>query len=113
MKSLPPADSSSAAVPAPDAAPGISTLRLRRFFAGITPNNFRVSAPFLVGALLLLCALTFYYFAVLKIDYEKTALLDFDPHTDAEEYFTQAKAMLKDGWQSVRIGYDKLPRDTR
>jgi len=67
------------------------------------------TAPFLVGALLLLCALTFYYFAVLKIDYEKTALLDFDPHTDAEEYFAQAKAMLKDGWPSVRIGYDKLP----
>jgi len=28
------------------------------------------------GLLLLLCALTFYYFAVLRIDYQKTALLD-------------------------------------
>ena len=109
MKSLPPADSSSAAVPAPDAAPGISTLHLRRFFAGITPNNFRVSAPFLVGTFLLLCALTFYHFAVLTIDYQKTALLDLGPYPDAVEYFAQAKAMLKDGWPSVRIGYDKLP----
>jgi len=40
------------------------------------------TAPFLVGTSLLLCALTFYYFAVLRIDYSKTALLDLGPHPD-------------------------------
>ena len=65
--------------------------------------------PFLVGTLLLFCALTFYYFAVLRVDYSKTALLDLGPHPDASEYFAQAKAMLKDRWPSIQIGYDKLP----
>jgi len=68
-----------------------------------------VDAPFLAGLLLLLCALIFYYFAVLGIDYNKTTLLNLDPHTDASEYFAQARAMLKGGWPSIRIGYDKLP----
>ena len=65
--------------------------------------------PFLVGTLLLFCALTFYYFAVLRVDYSKTALLDLGPHPDASEYFAQAKALLKDRWPSIQIGYDKLP----
>src|SRR6266496_2382732 len=69
------------------------------------------TAPFLVGILLLLCALTFYYFAVLKIDYRKTVLMDLHP-SDAAEYFAQAKALLKDGWPSIQIGYDKLPCTT-
>ncbi len=73
------------------------------------PNRNFTSAPFLVGALLLLCALTFYYFAVLKIDYRETALLDLRPYPDAVEYFAQAKAMLKDRWPFIQIGYDKLP----
>src|SRR5438874_11938979 len=68
-----------------------------------------VNAPFLVGTLLLLSALTFYYFAVLRIDYSKTALLDLGPHPDATEYFAQAKAMHFDRWPSIQIGYDKLP----
>lgn len=66
-------------------------------------------AEFLVGALLLLCALTFYYFAVLRIDYSKTMLLDLGPHPDATEYFAQAQALHRDGWPSIQIGYDKLP----
>jgi len=69
--------------------------------------NFTV--PFLVGALLFLCALTFYYFAVLRIDYTKTALLDLAPHPDATEYFAQAKALRRDAWPSIQIGYEKLP----
>jgi hypothetical protein len=73
------------------------------------PKREFETAPFFVGTLLLLCALTFYYFAVLKIDYEKTALLDLDPFPDAVEYFAQAKALFGDGWPSIRIGYDKLP----
>src|SRR6266446_418696 len=65
--------------------------------------------PFLVGTLLFFCALTFYYFAVLRVDYSKTALLDLGPHPDASEYFAQAKTLLKDRWPSIQIGYDKLP----
>src|SRR6059058_725151 len=67
------------------------------------------TAPFLVGTSLLLCALMFYYFAVLRIDYRKTALLDLGPHPDATEYFAQAKALQRDGWPSIQIGYEKLP----
>ena len=67
------------------------------------------SAQFLAGALLLLAALTFYYFAVLRIDYSKTTLLDLSPHPDATEYFAQANALHRDGWPSIQIGYEKLP----
>ena len=70
--------------------------------------NF-TTVPFAGGALLFLCALTFYYFAVLRIDYRKTALLDLGPHPDATEYFAQAKALQRDGWPSIQIGYEKLP----
>jgi hypothetical protein len=72
------------------------------------PKGIFAAAPFLIGTLLLLCALTFYYFAVLKIDYRESWLLDLG-HSDATEYFAQAKALLKDGWPSLQIGYDKLP----
>ena len=67
------------------------------------------NAPFLIGTLLLVCALTFYYFTVLRVDYTKTPLLDLTPHPDATEYFAQAKALLRDGWPSIQIGYEKLP----
>jgi hypothetical protein len=64
---------------------------------------------FIGGVSLLLCALTFYYFAVIRIDFHKTTLLDLGPYPDAVEYFAQAKAMVKEGWPSIQIGYDKLP----
>lgn len=67
------------------------------------------TAQFLIGVLLLLCALTFYYFAVLRIDYSKTTLLDLAPHPDATEYFAQAKALYRDRWPSIQIAYEKLP----
>src|SRR6266446_6540977 len=67
------------------------------------------TSQFWVGVLLLLCALTFYYFAVLRIDYRKTMLLDLAPHPDATEYFAQANALGRDGWPSIQIGYEKLP----
>src|SRR5216117_1441468 len=67
------------------------------------------TSQFWVGVLLLLCALTFYYFAVLRVDYHKTMLLDLAPHPDASEYFAQAKALRRDGWPSIQIGYEKLP----
>lgn len=68
-----------------------------------------VNTQFLAGVLLLLCALTFYYFTVLRIDYRKTMLLDLSPYPDATEYFAQAKALRTDGWPSIQIGYEKLP----
>jgi hypothetical protein len=71
-------------------------------------TNF-ATAQFLVGVLLLLCALTFYYSAVLRVDYYNTMLLDLDPHPDATEYFAQAKALRKDAWPYIQIGYEKLP----
>jgi hypothetical protein len=67
------------------------------------------TVPFVVGTLFFLSALTFYYFAVLRIDYKKTALLDLGPHPDATEYFAQAKALRRDGWPYIQIGYEKLP----
>ena len=68
-----------------------------------------LKAEFLIGALLLICALTFYYFAVLRIDYGETPLLNLAPHPDATEYFAQAKALQSDAWPSIQIGYEKLP----
>src|SRR5437870_9697096 len=67
------------------------------------------NAKFLVGALLLLCALTFYYFAGLRIDYSKTMLLDLGPYPNATEYFAQANALRREGCPSIQIGYEKLP----
>jgi hypothetical protein len=74
----------------------------------ITLRRF-TTAQFVIGLLLFLCALTFYYFADLRIDYRKTTLLDLGPHPDATEYFAQAKALQRDGWPSIQIGYEKLP----
>src|SRR5881296_2607014 len=70
--------------------------------------NF-ATVPFVGGALLFLCALTFYYFAVLRIDYSKTMLLDLGPHPDATEYFAQAKALRRDAWHYIQLGYERLP----
>src|SRR5438067_2907027 len=74
----------------------------------ILPTKF-ASTQFRVGILLLLVALTFYYFAVLRIDYSKTMLLDLAPHPDATEYFAQAQGLRRDGWPSIQIGYEKFP----
>jgi hypothetical protein len=61
------------------------------------------------GGLLLLCALTFYYFAVLRIDYKKTTLPNLGPYPDATEYFAQAKALSKGRLPSIQIEYERLP----
>ena len=68
------------------------------------------TSSFLAGLFLLICALTFYYYAVLKVDYRESWLLDLG-HSDPAEYFAQARALLKDGWPSIQIGYDKLPSE--
>jgi len=74
----------------------------------ITLRKFATAQVF-IGVLLLLCALTFYYFAVLRIDYSKTTLLDLAPHPDATEYFAQAKALRREARPYIQIGYEKLP----
>jgi hypothetical protein len=61
-----------------------------------------------MGALLFICALVFYYFSVLTIDYRDTNLL-YLGESDATHYFAQAKALLRYGSPSVQIGYDKMP----
>ena len=75
------------------------------------PQKALLRAPFLIGLLFFLCALVFYYSAVLRIDYHKTDLLDLRP-ADAAGYFAQAKSMLTEGRPSLQIGYDKLPSMT-
>src|SRR5947207_15019136 len=74
----------------------------------VIKSNFAPVA-FVAGTSLFLCALIFYYFGVLRVDYTKTSLLDLGPHPDATEYFAQAKALAMDGWPSIQIGYEKLP----
>ena len=70
-------------------------------------RNFATTQS-LMGALLFICALVFYYFSVLKIDYRNTNLLDLGT-SDPTHYFAQAKALLRYGWPSIQIGYDKMP----
>jgi hypothetical protein len=70
-------------------------------------RNF-VTTPTLMGALLFICALVFYYFSVLRIDYRNTNLLDLGT-SDPTHYFAQAKALLRYGMPSIQIGYDKMP----
>src|ERR1043166_1972441 len=90
-------------------APGASPLASQR--SSLSNSLGEKRGHVLIGLALLLCALTFYYFAVLRIDYQKTAFLDLLP-SDAAEYFGQAKGLLHDGWPSIQIGYDKLPCTT-
>ncbi len=62
-----------------------------------------------IGAVLFLGALVFYYFAVLDVDFRKTALLDFNPHPDADEYFGQARSLADTGIACIQIGHEQLP----
>jgi hypothetical protein len=73
----------------------------------VPKRNF-ANARFFIGTALLLCALTFYYFAVLKVDYYKTGLLDLG-WSDSSQYFAQAKSMIKEGYPYLNFGYQKLP----
>ena len=61
-----------------------------------------------MAALLFICALAFYYFAVLRVDYYRTGLLDLG-WSDPSYYFAQAKAMMKDGYPYLNFGYQKVP----
>jgi hypothetical protein len=70
-------------------------------------RNFATTQT-LMGALLFICALIFYYFSVLRIDYRDTKLL-YLGHSDAAHYFAQGKALLKHELPTIQIGYDKLP----
>jgi hypothetical protein len=70
-------------------------------------RNF-ATAQTLIGALLFICALVFYYFSVMAIDWGDTNLLDLG-QSDGTHYFAQAKALLRHGLPSAQIGYDKMP----
>jgi hypothetical protein len=67
-------------------------------------------SSFLAGLFLLICTLTFHYFAVLKVDYRESCLLDLG-HPDATECFAQVKALLKDGSPYLQIAYDNAPSE--
>jgi len=62
----------------------------------------------LVGALLFICALIFYYFSVLTFNYRDSKLL-YLGYADAATYFAQGKALLKHELPAIQIGYEKLP----
>jgi hypothetical protein len=74
----------------------------------VTKSRQFITPAFLTGTFLLVCAITFYYFTVLKTNYRDSSLLDFG-QADATEYFAQAEAILKDGYPYLQIGYDKVP----
>ena len=62
----------------------------------------RFSLQVATGTFCFVLALLFYYGAVLRIEFNRTELLDLDPYPDAVEYFAQANSMLKDGVASSR-----------
>src|SRR5437763_5042055 len=68
----------------------------------------KLGSALLMGVLLVLGALIFYYLAVLKFDYHKTRLLDLG-WSDPSEYFGQAVAMHRGEFPYVNFGYEKLP----
>jgi hypothetical protein len=71
-------------------------------------NRSFVTTQTLMGTLLFICALIFYYFSVLTIHYRDTNLL-YLGHADAAHYFAEAKALLKYHLPSIQIGEEKLP----
>ena len=73
----------------------------------VPTRNF-TTTRFLIGAVLFLLAIAFYYFSVLKVDYYKTGLLDLG-WSDPSYYFAQAKAIMKNGYPYLNFGYQKLP----
>jgi hypothetical protein len=73
------------------------------------PLNRQVSLCHTIGILCFVLALLFYYGAVLRIDFKRTYFLDLIPGPDAVEYFAQANSILRYGWPTIQIGYDKLP----
>ena len=81
----------------------------RTISSSFTRAPGRRSLGVATGVLCFVLSLFFYYGTVLRVQLERTNLLDLDPYPDAVEYFAQAKAMLRDGWPSIQIGYDKLP----
>ena len=73
----------------------------------VSNGDFTITR-FVIGIVLLLLALTFYYFAVLNVDYYNTGLLDLG-YSDPAQYFALAKALLKHELPTIQIGYEKLP----
>ncbi|MGE5219260.1 MAG: hypothetical protein ACM3SP_19860, partial [Chloroflexota bacterium] len=75
----------------------------------LTSGHRRFSLQLATGTFCFVLSLFFYYGAVLRIDLKETSFLDLGPHTDAVEYFAQAKSILRYGAPTIQIGYDKLP----
>src|SRR5262245_4895457 len=71
-------------------------------------NRNLTTAHALMSTLLFICALIFYYFSVLRIDYHDTNLL-YLGHSDAAHYFAHGRALFKHELPTIQIGYDKLP----
>jgi hypothetical protein len=74
----------------------LNTISARKFATG----------PFLIGIMLLLCALIFYYFAVLKIDYNRTVVLDLDPILMQQNILHRRKHYLRTG--GLRYALDTI-----
>jgi hypothetical protein len=72
------------------------------------PKQSFATTQLLIGIVLLFSALTFYYFTVLRVDFYKTGLLDLG-WSDQSHYFAEAKAIMKDGYPYLNLGYQKLP----
>ena len=71
----------------------------------VPKRNF-TTTRFLIGAVLLLLAIAFYYFSVLNVDYYKTGLLDLG-WSDPSYYFAQAKAIMRDGYPVLELRLQK------
>jgi len=69
----------------------------------------RRSLGMATGVLCLVLSLFFYYATVLRVEFNRTELLDLGPYPDAVEYFAQANAILKEGSPAIQIGYERLP----
>ena len=73
----------------------------------IHPHSRRLGLA--TGVLCFVLSLSFYYGTVLRVQLQRTDLLDLGPYPDAVEYFAQAKSILKEGSPTIQIGHDKLP----
>ena len=81
----------------------------RTISSSFRPTPGRRSLGIATGVLCFILSLFFYYGTVLRVQLERTDLLDLGPYPDAVEYFAQANSILKEGAPTIQIGYDKLP----
>ena len=80
-----------------------------RITPSLAPIHRRFSIRTVTGIFCFVLSLFFYYYAVLRVEFERTDFLDLGPFTDAVEYFAQANSILQEGRPTIQIGYDRLP----